>query len=310
MLIDYATLALGIACAGVGGELFIRGTLGVARWARVSPAIIGTTLAAFATSSPELAVSISAALAKTPQISLGDALGSNVANFALVLGLALLLSGTRSPRHTIRRDFPAALLVPLVLGLLLLDGSLSRLDGAMMLGLFAVWLVAVTLEARRQRRETAAQNQPTDGAAALFRCTLALVLLAAAGNLVVAGATGLATAFGISKFLAGATIVAVGTSVPELATTLVAKLRGHDDIALGTLLGSNIFNSLFVVGVAAVIYPIVVPLREVAVALVFGFVAVAVTYPTREGQIQRWRGATLLVVYCLYVTLIIRSGTG
>ncbi|HEX7954884.1 MAG TPA: calcium/sodium antiporter [Burkholderiales bacterium] len=310
MLVDFAALALGIVCAGFGGELFIRGTIGLAHWARVSPAIVGTTLAAFATSSPELAVAISAALAKTPQISLGDALGSNVVNFALVLGLALLISGTRSPRHAIRRDFPVALLVPLLLGGLLLDGSLSRFDGVLLLGFFAGWLVAVTLEARRQRQQTSGQNSPAGGLGALVRCAVALALLAAAGNLGVMGAAGLATAFGVSKFVAGATIVALGTSVPELATTVIAKLRGHDDIALGTLLGSNIFNCLFIVGVAAVIYPIVVPLRELAVALTFGIVAVAATYPAADGMIRRWRGALLLALYCSYVALIIEQGVG
>jgi cation:H+ antiporter len=126
---DYVALILGVACAGIGGELFVRGAVGLAHWARISPGIIGATVAAFATSSPELSVSINAALAGKSQIALGDALGSNVVNVALILALALVISGIQIPRDTIKRDFPVALLIPIITGLLFLDGELSRIDG-------------------------------------------------------------------------------------------------------------------------------------------------------------------------------------
>lgn len=120
---DYPAFFLGVVCAGIGGELFVRGAVGVAHWARVSPGIIGATVAAFATSSPELSVSINAAIAGQPQIALGDALGSNVVNVALILALALVISGIQSPRDSVKRDFPVALLIPISTGVLLLDGS-------------------------------------------------------------------------------------------------------------------------------------------------------------------------------------------
>jgi cation:H+ antiporter len=148
---EYFALTLGMVCAGIGGELFVRGTVGLAHWARVSPGLVGATVAAFATSSPELTVSITAALAGTPQIALGDALGSNVVNVALILGIAVVIAGMRSPRDTVKRDFPVAMLVPVVTGVLALDGVLSRLDGVLLLSLFLVWLVAVIIEARKQR---------------------------------------------------------------------------------------------------------------------------------------------------------------
>src|SRR3972149_9247251 len=148
---DYVALALGVACAGAGGELFVRGAVGLGHWARISPGIIGATVAAFATSSPEWAVSISAAMAGKPQISLGDALGSNVVNVALILALALSISGIQSPRDSVKRDFPVALLVPVITGVFLLDGVLSRTDGLLLLGMFLAWLVAAVLEARKQR---------------------------------------------------------------------------------------------------------------------------------------------------------------
>lgn len=302
---DYAALASGVVCAGIGGELFVRGTVGLAHWARVSPGIIGATVAAFATSSPELAVSVSAAMAGKPQIALGDALGSNVVNVALILALALLISGTRSSRDTVNRDFPVALLVPVITGVLFLDGVLSRIDGLLLLGMFLLWLVAAIIEARRQRSAAEEVLGESRGWLALVFCVLGLAFLGSAGHLIVTGARGIAISFGVDEFVIGATIVAVGTSVPELATTIIAKLRGHDEVGLGTILGSNVFNGLFVVAVAAVIFPISVDWREVAVALVFGLLAVVFIFPTRRGFIERRRGVFLLLLYGGYLAAVI-----
>lgn len=303
---EYVSLILGVVCAGFGGELFVRGTIGLGHWARISPGIIGATVAAFATSSPELSVSINAALAGTPQIALGDALGSNVVNVALILAVALVISGIQSPRDAVKRDFPVALLVPLITGVLLLDGELSRFDGLLMLGMFFVWLVAAIIEARKQRSAADEVLGEHRGWLVVISCVSGLAFLVAAGNLIVAGARAIAISFGIDQFIIGATVVAIGTSVPELATTVIAKLRGHDEISLGTILGSNIFNGVFVVAVAAIIHPITVAWREVAIALVFDLVAVVFIYPTRAGFIERRRGVLLLVLYVAYLTTILQ----
>ncbi len=303
---DYVALILGIVCAGVGGELFVRGAVGLAFWARVSPGIIGATVAAFATSSPELSVSINAAMAGEPQIALGDALGSNVVNVALILALALIISGIQSPRDSVKRDFPVALLIPIVTGVLFLDGELSRFDGFLMLGMFFAWFMATVIQARKQR--SAAEEVLGEYRVWLIAlsCAAGLAFLVAAGNLIVTGARGIAIAFGIDEFIIGATIVAVGTSVPELATTVIAKLRGHDEVGLGTILGSNIFNGVFVVAVAAIIHPITVVWREVVITLVFGLVALVFTYPSRKGFIERRRGVLLLVLYVAYLAIILQ----
>jgi cation:H+ antiporter len=303
---DYVALILGVACAGIGGELFVRGAVGLAHWARISPGIIGATVAAFATSSPELSVSINAALAGKSQIALGDALGSNVVNVALILALALVISGIQIPRDTIKRDFPVALLIPIITGLLFLDGELSRIDGLLMLSMFLTWLVAAVIEARKQRSAAEEILGEHRGWLVALSCVAGLAFLIAAGYLIVAGARGIAISFGIDEFIIGATIVAVGTSVPELATTVIAKLRGHDEIGLGTILGSNIFNGIFVVAVAAIIHPITVAWREVAIALLFGLVALLFTYPTRKGFIERRRGVLLLVLYGVYLGTILQ----
>jgi cation:H+ antiporter len=303
---DYITLILGIACAGIGGELFVRGTVGLAHWARVSPGIIGVTIVAFATSSPELSVSINAAMAGEPQIALGDALGSNVVNVALILAMALVISGIQSSRGSVKRDFPVALLVPVITGVLFLDGVLSRLDGLLMLSLFFAWLIGAVLEARKQRRAMEAASGEHHGWIAALFCVIGLASLIAAGNLIVTGARAIAVTFGIDEFIIGTTIVAVGTSTPELATTVIAKLRKQDEVGLGTVLGSNIFNGLFIIAVASIIHPIAVNEHEVAVTLVFGLLALAFTYPTRGGFIGRRRGIILLLLYAIYLITIIQ----
>ncbi len=303
---DYAALVLGVVCAGFGGELFVRGAVGLAHWARISPGIIGATVVAFATSSPELSVSINAAMAGNPQIALGDALGSNVVNVALILGVALVISGIQSPRDSVKRDFPVALLIPIITGVLFLDGELSRFDGLLMLSMFLAWLVAAIIEARKQRSAAEEVLGEHRGWLVVLSCVIGLAFLIVAGHLIVAGAKGIAIAFGIDEFIIGATVVAVGTSVPELATTVIAKLRGHDEVGLGTILGSNIFNGIFVVAVAATIHPITVAWREVTIALVFGLVALAFTYPTRTGFIERRRGILLLVLYAAYLATILQ----
>jgi len=303
----YLTLALGVLSAGIGGELFVRGTVSLATWARVAPGIVGATVAAFATSSPELSVSITSALAGTPQIALGDALGSNVVNIALILALALLISGIQSSRDSIRRDFPVAFLVPVLTVALAADGELSRLDGVLMLSIFLVWMIATVIEARRQRSAAEEVLGAHRLAPALLSAAIGLGFLVGAGLLIVDGARAIAVSFGLSEFIIGATIVAVGTSVPELATALISKLRGHDEVGLGTVLGSNIFNGLFIVAVAALIHPIVFDASSVRVALAFGLVAVMLTLPSKSGYIGRGRGVLLLALYVAYVVAVIRG---
>lgn len=304
---DYLGLILGVICAGLGGELFVRGTVGLAHWLRVSPGIIGATVAAFATSSPELSIAVNSALAGEPEISFGDALGSNILNIALILALALVISGIRSPRKTISRDFFVALLSPVVTGVLFLDGELSRWDGLLLLTLFSGWLLNGVFEARRQRSAADAVLGEHRHWRIIGSCLAGLLLLITAGKLIVAGARGIALSFGIDEFIIGATVVAVGTSVPELATTVIAKLRGHDEVSLGTILGSNIFNGVFVVAIAAIIQPIAVIHRlDAAIALLFGYLAVLAIRPSRAGWIGRLRGVLLLMLYGGYLMTLIR----
>lgn len=303
----YMIFLAGVACAAAGGEFFVRGVVGIANWLRLPPGIIGATLAAFATSSPELAVAVTSALAGTPEIALGDSLGSNVVNVALILGLALCFSSIRTPRDGLRRDFPVALLVPVLTAVLARDGSISHLDAALLLLLFATWLTVVTLDARRQRSAVGAVVGEKSHGIAVAESVGGLLLLFLAGKFIVSGAGEIAATLGIDPFIVGALVVAVGTSVPELATTLIATLRGHHEIGLGTILGSNIFNGLLIIGVAGSITPISVNWDDIFIALVSGILAVAITWPRREGLIETRRGYFLLALYAAYIVALVQA---
>jgi len=298
---DYLALAFGVVCAGVGGELFVRGVVGIALWARISAGIVGATVAAFATSSPELSVAISSALAKKPEISLGDALGSNVMNVALILAIPIIMKGIKSSPNSVQRDYPFALFAPILTVILALDGELSRLDGVLLLAAFIFWLVIVMLEVRRQRSATEKVLGEKRGWLAILLSVAGFLCLIAAGQFIVTGAKGIALSFGIDEFVIGATIVAIGTSIPELATSIISIARGHDEVGVGTILGSNIFNGLFIISVAAIIYPIKIHLGEVLPVLAFGLVTVILIWPPGHGYIGRARGLLLLALYAAYV---------
>ena len=297
---DTLNLILGLVCAGLGGELFVRGIVGLAGWARISASIVAATFAAFATSSPELTVAVSSAMAGTPEIALGDTLGSNIVNIALILGIAVLIAPIPAARDSIRRDFSVAILVPLIVGALAFDGTLSQIDGFILLSVFLVWLTMSVFEARRQRSasiDVLGEQRPW---LALLLCLAGLAFLIASGRLIVSGALGIAASFGVSAFVVSATLVAFGTSVPELATALISQIRKHSEVGLGTILGSNIFNGLFILAVAAIMHPIHVEWNVVSLTLLFGVATVSVMYPFRNNKVGRLQGVMLLACYALY----------
>ncbi|MHB1462193.1 MAG: sodium:calcium antiporter [Armatimonadota bacterium] len=300
---DYAAMVVGVVCAASGGELFIRGMVGLARWLRVSAGIIAVTITAFATSSPELSVAISSAINKKPEIAMGDALGSNVVNVGLILGLALVMGGLRNDRREVIGNYFLAMAAPLLVGILSADGVLSRLDGIMLLIVFVVWVTWITLRAREQRVSDSAE--PTKSSyISLVYAAIGLALLVAAGHYIVQGASGVALKMGLNPFIVGAVIVAFGTSVPELATVLISRWKGHDDIGLNAIIGSNLFNGMMILGTAATICDIKVNPREAWTVLLFGIITVAMTLPNRAGLLARWRGVVLIALYAAYVWLI------
>lgn len=299
---DVLLLIFGCICAGIGGEIFVRGVVKLAGWARVTPSIVAATFAAFATSSPELAVAITSALAQQPQIALGDVLGSNVVNIALVLGIAALIAPISLHPGQYRRDYLVALFTPLLLAILCRDGQLDKYDAMILLIVFAIWLGAVTSEAHKQRRITQSIVSGSSLGPTLALCLTGLLDLVIAGKLIVAGASGIALSYGLDEFVIGAVLVAAGTSAPELATAIVAKLKKHDEIGIGTLLGSNIFNCLFVVPTATLIHPIKFDWPLVSISLATAIVATLALTFTDANTLKRHHGLVLIAIYLGYIT--------
>jgi cation:H+ antiporter len=307
VIAETLALVVGLICAGVGGELFVRAAVGIAAWARVPAGVIGATVAAFATSTPEVSVAVGAAAAEKPEIALGDALGSNVVNVALVLGVTLLVGPIVAPSQSTRRDIPFAVLLPLVTIVLALDGQIARLDATILVSVFSAWLVLTTLSARRDRSAAVAVLAEKSHARSLVEMVAGLILLVAAGRLIVFGAKGVGEELGLDPFVVGATFVAVGTSTPELATTLIARIRGHSEIGLGTIVGSNIYNGGFIVSLAAFIHPISVSFRGVGAAIGFGLALVALLLNAR-GALGRRLGLMFLGVYGGYIVVLLTLG--
>lgn len=291
-----------VVLAAAGGDAFLKSILGAAWHLRVPATVVATTLAAFATSSPEFTVSTVAALAGRPEIGLGDALGSNVVNIAFILGLALLLGAVRTSRAAFEQDYYLALGVPALTGVFLLDGRIEHGEALALLVIFALWLAWTLRNALRLRPAHPAgpANAPSVSMTILLG-VLGLGALVAAGRLFVTGASGIATAWNLEPFVIGAVLVALGTSMPELVTVILSRLRGHDDVGIGTLIGSNLFNGLAIVGVAGSIRPIAAPPAEVMLTLVCGVLSLLLLLPDRSGLIVRSRGLMLLMLYVAFV---------
>jgi cation:H+ antiporter len=294
----------GIGCAVLGGDLFVRGVVSLAAWWRVPAGIIGATVAAFATSTPELSVAVNAALDGRPEIALGDALGSNVVNVGVVLGLALAFSAISVDRGVLVRDIPMALAAPAVLGLLALDGSVSRVDAVVLLVIFLGWLAQTTLAARSARDAVVSVLVERRHRTVVLSVAFGLVLLIIAGRFVVGAASGISQALGWDGFVVGAVFVALGTSTPEIATMIAARVRGHDEVGVGTVLGSNIFNTLLVVGAAALIHPIEIARFEIEAGVVFSILVVSLAIPGRTARLGRWRSLPLISSYLAMIAWV------
>ncbi len=299
----------GVVAAAAGGELFVRGTVGAAARARIAPGIVAATVAAFATSSPESSVAVNSALQGNPEIALGDVLGSNVVNVGLVLALGMLFGGLVARRADLRRDIPPALGAPLLIGVLGLDGQISRADAALLLLVFVGWIAVAVVQAARERSVIVSVLADRTTAQVVRDGIGGLVLLIVAGRLIVLAAADFGDLLGWDTFIVGAVLVAVATSVPELATVLIARIRGHDEVSVGTVLGSNIFNGLFVIGVAGVIHPIRTSREEFLIAIVAGVATMLMVIPGRSNRLAPWRGAVLLAIYGGYLATLILTHT-
>ncbi|WP_313951837.1 calcium/sodium antiporter [Accumulibacter sp.] len=307
-----------------GAELLVRGASKLALSFGISPLVVGLTVVAFGTSSPELAVSVQSAWSGQVDIALGNVVGSNIFNVLFILGISALIAPLVVHRQLIRQEVPIMIGVSLLLWALVADGGISRVDGLIFVGLLLAYTVLII---RQSRREVAAQGadagakEADDGQAwdAHWPVQVLLVLagmglLVLGSNWLVEAAVTLAGRLGISEVVVGLTIVAAGTSLPEVATSIMAAVRGERDIAVGNVVGSNIFNILAVLGISASIAPgdLLVPASLLAFDLpVMVVVAVACLPIFFTGHlIARWEGALFLAYYVAYTTYLILDAGG
>jgi cation:H+ antiporter len=318
MPLDTLLLLAGLALLLGGGELLVRGAAALARSFGISPLVVGLTVVAFGTSAPELAVNLAAALRGEGGISFGNVVGSNIANVGLIVGLAALVRPLSVHVTVILREIPMMLLASTVVLVMSFQSRLEgaadvfrRSDGLILLLLFGVFLYYTTLDALRQRGSAAIAREVEDiaeeGLAAgrgrsLLLTGLGLVGLIAGGELTVRSAVAIALALGISKAVIGLTIIAVGTSLPELVTSVMAARRGQSDLAMGNVVGSNIFNLLLVLGLTATVRPIPVPEGgHVDLLMMTALAAALLPLSIRSRRMPRWSGALLLASYALYL---------
>lgn len=308
-------LVLGLALLLGGGEALVKGSVGVARRMGVSPLLIGLTLVGFGTSTPELVASLQAALGGSPAIALGNVVGSNIANVLLILGLAALVYPLATTKEAFRRDGAVLLAVSLALLLVVvLIGSIGRGLGLLFLALLAAYTVFAYLS-ERDRKDPAAAVHEAEAADALpgdlplaWGVALALGGIAAVvvgADFLVGAAITIARTAGISETVIGLTLVAVGTSLPELVTSVLAAWRRHADVAFGNIVGSNIFNVLGIAGLTAVVTPLPVP-PQIASFDIWVMVAAAVLlilFAATGWRVQRWEGRVFLAAYAAYLAL-------
>jgi len=324
MLTNFLLLAIGITLLLGGGEFMVRGASALARALGVSPLIIGLTVVAFGTSAPELAVNLIAAWNGNGDISFGNIIGSNIANIGLIIGTAALIKPLAIHSTVISRELPMMLLATAAATVMGLDRLLrnaphsayDRADGLLLLLLFCIFIHYTVSEVLQQRRlrdpvlkDAAELGGTPDGDRIGLNLLFTLGGMAAllgGGRLTVDGAVALAQAFGVPKVLIGLTVVAIGTSLPELVTSVVATHRGHTDIAVGNVVGSNIFNLLFVMGLSATTSTVPVPpTGRTDLAVMTGLSLLLLPFTLSNGQrIVRWQGAALITLYLAYTAWI------
>lgn len=318
--LTFVALAAGLVCLVVGAELLVRGAASIATRLGIAPIIIGLTVVAFGTSAPELAVSVSAGFGGRGEVAFGNVVGSNIVNTLLILGGSAAIASLVVTQRIIRLDIPLLIGASVVALVLSLDNEIGRLDGLVLFaGIvgYTGWLIRA---ARRERSDVLAEydeaveeleveviDKPLPVQAGFVAAGLAI--LVAGSQLLVTSATDIAESLGVSDLVIGLTVVAVGTSLPELATSLLAAYRGQRDIAVGNVVGSNLFNLMSVLGLTGLVSPDPIPVADSSLQVDFPVMlaATVVLVPIiwKGFTIRRWEGLVLMGFYALYVTFLI-----
>ena len=325
MILPLIAVVAGLAVLVWSADRFVDGAVGVARFCGMSTLLIGMVIVGFGTSAPEMVVSALSALQGNPELALGNAYGSNIANIALILGVTALVMPLAVKRTVLKKDLPVLLAVTLLSIGLAIDGDVSRLDGIILLLVFFgvmgydIWKECRNSSLRHPERnevepkdpDPTTSEKPAGLGKSAFWLLLGLLLLVASSRALVWGAVEIARSLGVSDLVIGLTIVAVGTSLPELASSIAAARRGEDDLAVGNIIGSNLFNTLTVVGIASVIAPMgnienAVLTRDMPLMTLLTLSLLALGFRRNgDGRINRIAGGLLLAVYVGYLALLI-----
>lgn len=309
MLLDIIFIVVGVAMVLYGADRLTEGASALARRMNVPEIIIGLTIVAAGTSAPELFVSMMSALKGTPDLAVGNVVGSNTMNAMLIVGCAAMVAPMTISRSTVKKDIPFSVGASVLLMLLALNNFLGRWDGIILLIGFAAFMTYTLLRAKKgqaeaQTEQTGAKQQ-NPWLSVLF-VVVGLALLVGGSNLFVDSASSVATQLGISEGVIGLTVVAGGTSLPELATSVVAARKGQSAIAIGNVIGSNVFNILMILGLTATISPLaIVGITTIDMAVMFLSVALVWMFSFTRFTVERWEGALLVVGYLAYLSWLL-----
>ncbi len=310
-------IAFGLSLAGFfflwkGADWLVEGAASIALAAKVSTIVVGITVVAFGTSLPEMAVSLAASVKGEPEITLGNVIGSNIANILLVLGIAAVINPLKVDRHVVTRDTMLVLGSGVLILMLAMTGHLTRVHGLIMLAAFVGYLAYYVRDAMRHKQVDMPDVEDYHPGVSLVMLVGGIVCILVGSDILVDSAVFIAESFGISPAIIGLTMIAVGTSLPELATSAVASKKGESDISIGNVLGSNVFNSLLVLGLAAVLFAGSIPvdsalLWDVALMTVVCLFLVPTLWTGHT--LTRTEGAFMLVIYVVYIaSLAYRMG--
>ena len=305
MLLNTVFIVLGIILVLWGADRMTEGSVALAERFNVSQLTIGLTIVAMGTSLPEFCVSLVSALKGTPDLAVGNIVGSNIFNALLIVGVAAMVTPINITLTTVRKDIPFALVASVLLMMMCFDGKISRLNGAILLAMFAIFMV-ITFKTAGQDPQTQNDDKPAKKPMKLWRCVVFIIAglgaLILGSELFVNGATKVATLLGVSQAVIGLTIVAGGTSLPELATSVVAARKGNSGIAIGNVLGSNVFNILFILGVTGVISPMHmqgITMMDLSVMVTAMIMLWLFSYT--KLTLERWEGAVLTATFLIYL---------
>jgi len=323
MLLNSTAILGGFLLLIWGADRFVIGASGIALNLGISPLIIGLTIVGFGTSAPEMIVSGMAAYEGTPNLAIGNAIGSNITNIALVLGITALVTPLMVRSKILKREYPIMFFIMMFVWALLWDGELSYLDGILLIAAMFALMVLITLLGLKEKQQTDSQDSleqefsdeiPRDmpTAMAFLWLIVGLLVLLISSRMLVWGAVNIAHAFHVSDLVIGLTIVAVGTSLPELAASISSALKGEHEIAIGNIIGSNMFNLLGVLGIPGIMtgailepsvlsrdYPVMIALSVLLFIFAYGFKG--------EGRINRLEGGVLLLCYISYMFIIFQQ---